>query len=213
MEKRSHGSIKNEKLTHRRSSGTKIKNSAVSKNKEHSKELALKEQKRIEVEENKIEEPEIAQVEPEIKQKVVLKSDGGLEERENELIVEEFKQEFAPPELQDGEVLRKTKNKSDALGLASGIIGYTALGIFLLTLLITIILAILVAVGSLSGAITGIVLNFMYFGSFVMGVVALVLGSISYSKKRNGMALAGIIIGAIFALFLLIGIIVVLVAI
>jgi len=51
-------------------------------------------------------------------------------------------EQIGPPELEDGEILRKSSRKSDPLGKASGILGFTGLGLFLLTLLISFILSV-----------------------------------------------------------------------
>ena len=113
-----------------------------------------------------------------------------------------------PPELDDGEILTKSKRRNDPLGKASGILGFTGLGLFVLTLLISFILWMVAYFGTISLNLTGIVFNFMFYISMVLGVAALITGSISFSKTRNRLALAGIITGAIFATILFISLLV-----
>lgn len=185
------------------------------KNKEQKYKVALakvdpqkvdnKKQKKSVVKEEKIEKPLVADSETDFKENPISISDKVVNEANHEILNEELNNEH-PPELNDGEVLRKTK-KADRLGLASGIMGYTALGVFLLSLLILFILWIVFYVGVISWTLSLIIFYFMFFGSMALGLAALVTGAISYSRGENGLALAGIIIGAIFALILLIALI------
>lgn len=113
-----------------------------------------------------------------------------------------------PPELDDGEILTKSKRRNDPLGKASGILGFTGLGLFVLTLLISFILWMVAYFGTISLNFTGIVFTFMFYISMALGLAALITGAISFSKTRNQLALAGIIIGAIFATILFISLLV-----
>lgn len=136
---------------------------------------------------------------------------------DDQIYIEESKKEalldhrgMSPPDLEDGEVLRKSK-KADSLGLASGIMGYSALGIFLLSLLILFILWIVFYTGAIGWPLVLIIYYFMFFGSMALGVAALITGAISFARNENGMALAGIIIGSIFLAILLLTLLIVLI--
>ena len=185
----------------KRENGSK-NNNEVSENEKKIKPTSSKKELVVKVEEKKNEE--YSPIKPqEIPLDDLISNDGNPELDANP-------KEVGPPETEDGEVLRKSR-KADSLGLASGIMGYTALGLLLITGLLIFILWIVFYVGLISWALVSIIAQFLYYGSMALGIAALVTGAISYARGENGMALAGIIIGAILLLLLIITLIAVLV--